>query len=229
MVNRSITILLMSFLISASLSPLTYAANEDRDEVIYHLLTKRPDTPKPPLPFKQVSDPAPGKFLIAGRQMGDTRFARSVILLISYDLEGAMGVIINKPTKLKISEAFPEIEGFSKKDDLIFWGGPVEMYKAFMLVRSKDSPKDTIRVLDDIHFGTSVALLENISKSENISESSRVYLGYAGWARGQLDREILRGGWRVMNGDVESVFSKSPEDIWNRFILLDPTQQVLAR
>jgi putative AlgH/UPF0301 family transcriptional regulator len=47
--------------------------------------------------------------------------------------------------------------------------------------------------------------------------------------RGQLDREILRGGWRVMSGDAETVFSKKPEDVWNKFILLDPSQQVMAR
>jgi putative transcriptional regulator len=229
MVNKSIIILIMYFLIPALLSPSVYAGDEEMDNVTYDLLVKRPDNPKPPLPFKQVSDPAPGKFLIAGRQMGDTRFREAVILLISYDLEGAMGVIINKPTKLKISEAFPEIKGFSNKGDLIFWGGPVEMHKAFMLIRSKDAPKDTIRVLDDVHFGVSQEILEGISNSSDSSERSRVYLGYAGWARGQLDREILRGGWRVMNGDAESVFSAKPENIWNKFILLDPSQQVMAR
>ncbi len=229
MIKKPLTIIFMIFLVLISVSQSLYSTNNENNKQNPDLLARKPITPQPQLPFRQLSKPAPGKFLIAGRQMRDTRFAETVILLIRYDWEGAMGVIINMPTELKISQAFPDLKGFSKKADLIFWGGPVEMHKAFMLIRSKNTPDDTIHILDDIYFGTSQALLESISNSNDNSERSRVYLGYAGWARGQLDREILRGGWRVMSGDAETVFSKKPEDVWNKFILLDPTQQVMAR
>ncbi len=229
MIKKPLTIIFMIFLALISLSQSLYATNNETNEQNPELLARRPDSPKPQLPFKQLSKPAQGKFLIAGRQMGDTRFTETVVLLIRYDWEGAMGIIINKPTELKISQAFTDFKGFSKKADLIFWGGPVEMNKAMMLIRSTERPEDTINVLDDVYFGTSQALLEGISNSNDYPDRSRVYLGYAGWSRGQLDREILRGGWRVMSGDVETVFSKKPEDVWNRLILLDSSQQVMAR
>jgi putative AlgH/UPF0301 family transcriptional regulator len=171
MIEKSFTIVFIVFLSLALLSPSAYATNNKANEQVTEMLARRPDTPQPQLPFKQLSKPAPGKFLIAGRQMEDTRFSETVILLIRYDWEGAMGIIINKPTELKISQAFPDFKGFSKKADLIFWGGPVEMYKAFMLIRSKNTPKDTIHVLDDVYFGTSQALLEGISKSNDYPDT----------------------------------------------------------
>jgi putative AlgH/UPF0301 family transcriptional regulator len=99
--------------------------------------------------------------------------------------------------------------------------------KLFLLVRSADEPEDSRRVLEDVFVSQSRELLEQLAGENDGTDPFRLYVGYAGWAPGQLDHEVARGDWHVVAADGDAVFSERPKEIWNRLIPPVPTQQVL--
>ena len=158
-----------------------------------------------------------GKFLIASRDMKDTRFSRSVILLISYDSKGAMGLIINRPSKVKLNRVLPEIKGI-RPSDTIYFGGPVEGHRLLILIRSGINPEGSYHIFGDIYVSADRKILKRLINGKESGEEFHVYIGYAGWAPGQLEKEVLKGGWHIFPADAEAVFSKKPSNIWHEFI-----------
>jgi putative transcriptional regulator len=157
--------------------------------------------------------PSTGTFLIATAEIRDPRFMETVIILIKYDREGAVGLIINRPTEMKLSDVLSDKEELGKISGHLYIGGPVGINQVFMLVRSKTQPDDALKVFGDVYVSGSSALLENLSARED-KETFRVYAGYAGWAPGQLEMEIARGGWHVAQADEFTIFEKPSAEIW---------------
>ena len=91
---------------------------------------------------------APGTFLVATRQLMDPSFARTVVLLVDYDSDGAMGVVINRETQLNLSDALPELEPPEINDGSVFLGGPVSTEGLVLIVRSAENPGDSVRVIE---------------------------------------------------------------------------------
>lgn len=158
--------------------------------------------------------------------MQDPRFAETVILLVQYTSEGAMGVIINRPLDVKLSRALPGFEGFKKKNDLLYWGGPVGYEEVAVLFTSPEQPEDSFHVFGDVYYSASVAIIEEMANSRNRSRKYRVYAGYAGWAPGQLEFEVLSGDWHVFQATTETIFEKKSSDIWKDLIIFDSGEQV---
>jgi putative transcriptional regulator len=161
--------------------------------------------------------PATGKLLVARTQMLDPNFAESVVLLIAYDSTGALGLIINRPTEVELREVLPDVERLKERKDLLYMGGPVSPTRMFMLVRSKKAPEMARSVLDDLHVSESPELLERLLKKGSRA-NLRVFAGYAGWGPGQLDGELERGDWHVMQGTSERVFSERLDGLWRRLL-----------
>lgn len=159
-----------------------------------------------------------GCFLVASRAAGDPKFRQSVILMVHYDKRGAMGLIINHPTDLLISDAFPKLRVMKGKDGFIHIGGPVEMEKIFMLVQSQEEPEDALLIFDHVFLNADEDLLREMAGSLDRSRRFRVYSGYAGWATGQLEQEMNLGAWHVLKGDTETIFEKPSEEIWKELI-----------
>lgn len=162
-------------------------------------------------PDKRLSK---GKFLVASRSIGDQRFAETVILLVDYGSHGAVGIIINRPTKVGISEALPHITELKDRKERLYFGGPVEADKMLMLVRSADKPGDSLHVFSDIYVSSNADLLRGIINEKAAAESFRVFAGYAGWAPGQLETELSAGAWEVKDASPDKVFDKNPADLW---------------
>lgn len=158
--------------------------------------------------------PAKGKFLVASRQLLDPHFSKTVVLLLEYDRNGAMGLIINRPSELKLSEAFPKIEGLRQRPDTIYLGGPVTNNQLLLLIRTDSPPEGSYHVFKDIYVSSSHTVLQRMIKDSKVEERFRVYAGYAGWAPRQLDNEISRGGWHVAGADADIVFDRSAPEIW---------------
>ncbi len=158
-----------------------------------------------------------GKFLVASRDMKDTRFSRSVILLISYDSKGAMGLIINRPSKVKLAKVLPEIKGI-RPSDTMYFGGPVEGHRLQILIRSGINSKGSYHIFGDIYVSADRKVLQRMINRKVSGEEFHAYVGYAGWASGQLEREVLKGGWHIFPADAEVVFSEKPSNIWPEFI-----------
>ena len=158
--------------------------------------------------------PSKGKFLVATNSITDPRFRETVILLINYDRNGTMGLIINRPTEVKLSTLFPGVKELQERLDTAFVGGPVGMEQCFILIRSAVPPEESLHVFRDIYVSTSMSLLKRVAQGGKGGEKFRLYAGYAGWAAGQLERELSGGDWHVLQADPETVFSKDPEKIW---------------
>jgi len=161
---------------------------------------------------------AKGKFLVASKQLRDPQFFETVVLLIEYDSQGAMGLVINRPTTVKLSEVLPEIEGLQKRSDIIYLGGPVAKNQLMLLIRTSSPPEGSHLVFKDIYLSSSQTIIEKMIDNPDTPERFRVYAGYAGWAPGQLDREVSRGGWHILQADEESVFDKTPAEVWPELI-----------
>ena len=170
-------------------------------------------------PEKFSSEPklSKGKLLVASRDMKDTRFSRSVILVISYDSRGAMGLIINRPSKVKLAKIFPKIKGI-RSSDTIYFGGPVAGNRLLILIRSGAKLRDSYHIFSDIYVSADRKVIQRIINRKVSGEEFHVYVGYAGWAPGQLEKEVLKGGWHILPADAEAVFSKKPSNIWQEFI-----------
>lgn len=163
----------------------------------------------------QCTELAKGKFLVAKRGIGDPRFSESVILLVDHDDKGTLGVIINRRSDILLSEALPQVDSLRRRDDKLFFGGPVSRHQVLLLMRSSKAPPGAVRVFDSVYFSPGSALLDG-----GLSDvgSLRAYAGYAGWAHGQLAAELARGDWFIADADAHSIFSALPASVWPALI-----------
>jgi len=170
--------------------------------------------------------PAKGKFLVASRKLLDPQFSKTVVLLLEYNRQGAMGLIINRPTELKLSKIFPDIEQLQQLSDTIYLGGPVAKNQLLLLIRTANPSGNSRHIFEDIYVSSSQEVIQQMIEAPESGQRFRAYAGYAGWAPGQLDHEILRGGWHVLKADVETVFDKLAPEIWPALIHRSSAQWV---
>jgi len=155
-----------------------------------------------------------GKFLIASRQLKDPRFLETVILLVHHDSDGTVGLIVNLPTTVKLSDLVPEIKEQPGKEHFTYIGGPVGMDQVLLLLRSRNKPGGCQWIFDDVYVSTSRSVFEQLIKEPSGEATFRAYAGYAGWGAGQLEREVLKGDWQITGADAEAIFKKSSSEIW---------------
>jgi putative transcriptional regulator len=167
--------------------------------------------------FSSDLEPAAGRFLVSSTKLSDPNFRRSVVLLVASDPDkGALGVIINRRSKVSLSRVFPDIKGPNSPKDLVFMGGPVELATAQALLRSV-TPSGTLKhVLGDVYSTGDKDLIEKSISSGTDPAKFRVYLGYAGWAPNQLEAEIELGAWYVTKASPDEIFDEDPDSLWPR-------------
>ncbi len=164
------------------------------------------------------ADLAKGKFLVAAKSLLDANFSEAVVLLIDYNEEGAMGVVINRPTDVQLSAVLPEIKGLEKRADFVYIGGPVDRSQMLLLVRTQQMPEGSLPVFGDVYASARRSVLRKMMDTPHTKVRFRAYAGYAGWAPGQLDHEVSRGDWHIVPADAETLFEKAPEAIWPELI-----------
>lgn len=173
------------------------------------------------VPAQQPLEPAKGRFLVAASQILDPNFSRTVVLLFDYNDKGAMGVIVNRRTHVKLAKLLPDIDGLAPRGDVVYLGGPVETSGLRLLVRAANAPEEASPIVEDVYLTADSAVITASSAS-----AVRGYAGYAGWGAGQLDGEIERGDWHVFGGDAKVVFSQHPASVWQT--LMDRTKMHFA-
>lgn len=137
------------------------------------------------------------RLLVALPALTDPNFHRSVVYLLEHDAgTGALGVIVNRPSWLEVSEHLPEVADAVVPPRVVFIGGPVQREIALTLVRDDDGAPILIEAPDP-------------------SRPCRVFSGYAGWGVGQLEEEIAEGSWHVADSEPGDVFSAQPETLWS--------------
>lgn len=139
-----------------------------------------------------------GQFLIAMPELRDPNFFHSVTFLCEHDAEGAMGVMINRPLDITMAEVFRQMEITGEDPEIlkrpVFFGGPVQCERGFVLHRPHGGWDATHRVTDDIGITTSRDIIEAIAAGKG-PEKSLITLGYAGWGPGQLEQELADNAW----------------------------------
>ena len=199
---------------------------------------KQSDTPNspniavPPAVFLPVQsgnprDLGPGKLLVASRELADPNFAETVILLVHYDTEGAIGLILNRRTDRPISQVLAQLKTAKDLSDPVYMGGPVETPTVFGLFRSADKLEDAEHVFGGVYWISSKTALEKTISSRPDPDVFHVYLGYAGWSTDQLRNEVRLGGWFIFQADNQTVFNGNPDLLWRQMI--KKTELKLAR
>jgi putative transcriptional regulator len=162
-----------------------------------------------------VSDLAPG-LLIAVPQLEDPNFSRSVVLLVEHNESGAMGIVFNRPSDIALTE-------IGKEHDMevhagaghAYIGGPVQRERGFLVHRRGDVT-DSVQVQDDVFLSVSTDALRLLLAGD--PEAYRLCLGYAGWGPGQLEREMVAGGWLNSSISSKRIFDTPAEKIWDAVI-----------
>ena len=160
---------------------------------------------------------ANGVFLVAKPDLLDPNFQETVVLITEPGVGvGPLGVIVNRPFGARLSEVVPGAPKISEKFDAIYGGGPVARNRLLFLVRTQQRPERSLRVLPDVYLSGDPAILEQVERGE--VTAFRAYAGYSSWAPGQLQSEILRGGWYVVQADAEMIFADEPAGMWAELI-----------
>ena len=156
------------------------------------------------------------QFLIAMPSLEDENFNQSVTLLCEHNGEGALGVIINRPTDLTLKSMLDHmgLDHSGLDDDAqVFWGGPVQPERGFVIHDAPGNWEATLNVEADLFITTSRDILMAIGSGRGPS-SYMVTLGYAGWAAGQLEQEILSNAWLNTPVDRSILFAVPIAERW---------------
>lgn len=159
--------------------------------------------------------PAPGSLLVAEPPMADPNFRRTVILLCEHTLEGSFGLVLNRPTGLRLSQAASEALPF---DADLWMGGPVQPDTLHYL-HPHGELLGALPVHDGVFWGGAFADLQaGVASGWLDADRFRFFLGYSGWGAGQLDGEVEDGAWIVLDGAPEVVFAESGDALWRQVL-----------
>ncbi len=171
-----------------------------------------------PVQSKSTKTLGLGKILVASRDIGDPRFMESVILLVRYDDQGVVGLVLNRRTKLPISKVLDDLKEAKDRTDMVYVGGPVEPPSVFGLFQSPAKVEGAEKIFDGVYFVTAKPLFEKTLSARPAPDVFHVYLGYAGWNKDQLRMEVQLGAWYVFPADTSAVFNSDPESLWLEMI-----------
>jgi putative transcriptional regulator len=152
--------------------------------------------------------------LVAGAELRDPNFKDSVVLVMNNIGAAPAGVIINRPTSIAVSRLFPDLERLAQLDDKVYFGGPVEIATVSFLVRADTAPEHSTKVLDGVYLSADRELLRKLLSRDKPMEGLRIFMGYSGWAPGQLEAEIARGDWTLAPADAAAIFGGKSERPW---------------
>jgi putative transcriptional regulator len=163
----------------------------------------------------EVGKGAPG-LLIASPQMRDTNFAGTVVLLWHYAEDGAMGVVLNRPAELRIAEVLEQLDledPGGREPRRVAWGGPVEPGAGFLLFAGEVPDDEGWNLPGELAVTTSRDRLAQVIRA---GTPCVLFLGYAGWAPGQLEAEIATGSWLLIEPDRELILVTDTTDLYQR-------------
>ena len=153
-----------------------------------------------------------GRLLVASTTLQDPNFARAVVLIGMHSEEGALGLVLNRPSTATVSAAVPQLEEMVAEEEPVFVGGPVRAQTIVMLAEFLDPAAASLLVLGRIGLPAPDASLDQLAAA---TARRRVFAGYAGWGEGQLDAEVRQGDWITDDALPDDVFTAVPETLWS--------------
>jgi putative transcriptional regulator len=162
-----------------------------------------------------------GQLLVAAPSMGDPRFYQTVIMLVRHDRTGAMGIVVNRPLQERplaaLLEALGERADAAAGNVRIFAGGPVQPELGFVLHSAEYRRPDTLEIDGHVAMTSSREILRDIAANRG-PKQSLVAFGYAGWAPGQLEGELMQGVWFTAPADSKLIFEQERERVWENAV-----------
>ena len=156
-------------------------------------------------------------FLIAMPALQDPNFSHTVTYLCEHTSEGAMGIVVNRPLELTLSDVFEQMDITASDETVgdrpVFAGGPVNTERGFVLHSATKPWHSTLRITDEIYITTSRDILEAMADGNGPGDSL-VALGYAGWGSGQLESEIAQNSWLASPATPDILFRLPPGERW---------------
>lgn len=149
----------------------------------------------------------PGFLLVASPALLDPNFAKSVILMVEHDAEGAFGLVLNRPLEHRLSDVIEDIDPRWAQVPL-HSGGPVQTNMLQFVCRAEGLGKPVVR---DVVVGTG---LDDLAEGHVDASDVRAFAGYSGWSGGQLESETREGSWIVRPAEARHVFAIQPERLW---------------
>jgi putative transcriptional regulator len=171
-----------------------------------------------PVQSKNAKDLGAGMLLVASRGLADPHFAKTVVLLLRYDAEGAFGLILNRRTDVPLSRVLEGLEVAKHLSDPVYLGGPVQAHAVFALLQSPAKVEAAQHIVGAVYLISTDTLFEQTISARPDPSGFHVYLGCAGWTKDQLPKEMEMGGWFIFQGDAGTVFDSNPDSLWSQMI-----------
>jgi putative transcriptional regulator len=159
-------------------------------------------------------DSVRGQLLIAGPTLEDPNFWRTVVLVVEHSEEGALGLVLNRPSESTVAEAVPQLLELADADDDILVGGPVGQSAVIVLADFEEPDEAALLAFD------SVGVLGGAS-SDPLGAGvrrARIFAGHTGWGPGQLDHEVERGDWILEPARYSDAFAPEPSELWTEVL-----------
>jgi len=154
-----------------------------------------------------------GAFLVASPHLRDPNFCQTVVLLCEHGPGGSLGLVVNRRTEHHVMEILPNTTGLHEKTGLVYSGGPVQKDNLLILHRVSGNIPEAQPIFDGVCLGGDLVALEQFSTQDD-GDLVRIFMGYAGWAAGQLQAELMTGSWLVLPADLKLVFARDPAQVW---------------
>ncbi|KAB7624465.1 YqgE/AlgH family protein [Alkalilimnicola sp. S0819] len=158
-----------------------------------------------------------GHFLIAMPSLDDPNFSRTVTYVCEHTEEGALGIVINRPTEVSLGELLEHMslpcEAPELAQTVVYMGGPVQRDRGFVLHAPSRQWESSLQISDEVAITTSRDILEAVAAQEG-PERFLIALGYAGWGAGQLEQELAENSWLSGPADSAILFERAPSERW---------------
>ncbi len=159
-----------------------------------------------------------GLFLVARPGLGDPFFTKSTVVMLPLEnSELVVGVIINKPTRVPLSELFPHARSLEKQSATAYFGGPVDMHDLSAIFRSANPSEHDLHLFGDVYITFDADEITSLVKNSKQPSSLRIFLGRAQWGQAQLQREMM-GSWYSVRLNADPIFSADPGKVWKELL-----------
>jgi putative transcriptional regulator len=156
--------------------------------------------------------PHSGQLLVSEPFLSDPNFRKTVILLCEHEPQGSVGFVLNRLLETDTDEVIP---GLLDHNFPIYYGGPVEQNTLHFVHRCGKLIDDSFPIGEGVYWGGNIELINDlIEKGEASYEDFKFFIGYSGWAEGQLNNEIEAKSWWLTSLDASIVFGENMEEIW---------------
>jgi len=150
-----------------------------------------------------------GKLLVSSPSLVDPNFRKTVVLVAHHDDDGAMGLVLSRPSDIAAADAVPLLEGLPGSADPVFVGGPVQPEAFMVLAEFDDVDEAAAPIMNDLGFMPADTEPDDLS-----IKRMRLFAGYSGWGAGQLEAELAEPSWIVVDAEPDDAFADDGDGLW---------------